>query len=55
MTGVEEDLLTSQRLIKTGEAINQVHANCVKRVGDNDLPICNQCLDPNPTFRTPAG
>ena len=24
MTGVEEDLLTNQRLIKTGEAVNQV-------------------------------
>ena len=24
MTGVEDDLLTNQRLIKTGEAVNQV-------------------------------
>ena len=26
MTGVEEDLLTNQRLIKTGEALNQAFA-----------------------------
>ena len=31
MTGVEEDLLTNQRLIKTGEAVNQVLANCIKK------------------------
>ena len=38
MTGVEEDLLTSQRLIRTGEAVNQALANGIQRVGDNDAP-----------------
>ena len=45
MTGVEEDLLTNQRLIKTGEAINQVLANCIKRIGDNDSPGMKDILD----------
>jgi len=45
MTGVEEDLLTSQRLIKTGEAVNQVLANCIKRIGDNDAPGMKDILD----------
>jgi len=45
MTGVEEDLLTNQRLIKTGEAINQVLANCVKRIGENDSPTMKDILD----------
>ncbi len=45
MTGVEEDLLTNQRLVKTGEAINQVLANCIKRVGDNDSPGMTDVLD----------
>ena len=30
MTGVEEDLLTNRRLMKNGEAINQVLLNCTK-------------------------
>ena len=45
MTGVEEDLLTNQRLIKTGEAVNQVLANCIKRVGDSDTPGMKDVLD----------
>jgi len=45
MTGVEEDLLTNQRLIKTGEAINQVLANCIKRIGENDSPGMKDILD----------
>jgi len=45
MTGVEEDLLTNQRLIKTGEAINQVLANCIKRIGENDAPGMKDVLD----------
>ena len=28
MTGAEEELLTNQRLIRSGEAINQVLRNC---------------------------
>ena len=45
MTGVEEDLLTNQRLVKTGEAINQVLANCIKRVSENDSPGMKDILD----------
>ena len=45
MTGVEEDLLTNQRLIKTGEAVNEVLANCIKRVADNDAPGMKDILD----------
>jgi len=45
MTGVEEDLLTNQRLIKTGEAINQVLANRIKRIGENDSPAMKDILD----------
>jgi len=45
MTGIEEDLLTNQRLIKTGEAINHVLANCIKRIGDNDSPGMKDILD----------
>jgi len=45
MTGVEEDLLTNQRLIKSGEAINQVLANCIKRLGDNESPGMKDILD----------
>ena len=35
MTGAEEDLLTIQRLMRNGEAVNQVLANCTKRLGEN--------------------
>ncbi len=35
LTGREEELLTNQRLIKSGEAINQVLLNCIKRIGEN--------------------
>ena len=45
MTGVEEDLLTNQRLIKTGEAVNQVLVNCIKRVGDSDASGMKDILD----------
>lgn len=34
MTGVEEELLTNQRLIRSGDAVNQVLANCILRVGE---------------------
>ena len=45
MTGAEEDLLTNQRLAKTGEAVNQVLANCLKRLGDNEAPGMKDVLD----------
>lgn len=45
MTGVEEELLTNQRLIRTGEAINQVLRNCFVRIGDNAEPSVNDVLD----------
>lgn len=38
MTGVEEEILTNQRLIRSGDAINQVLKNCVLRIGDNAEP-----------------
>ena len=36
MTGAEEELLTNQRLIRTGDAVNQVLANCTLRIGENE-------------------
>jgi hypothetical protein len=45
MTGAEEELLTNQRLIRTGEAINQVLRNCFVRISDNTEPTVNDVLD----------
>ncbi|MCJ8501425.1 hypothetical protein [Desulfatitalea alkaliphila] len=45
MTGAEEELLTNQRLIRNGEAINQVLRNCTVRLGENDKPAVNDILD----------
>jgi hypothetical protein len=45
MTGAEEELLTNQRLIRTGDAINQVLRNCFVRIGDNAEPSVNDVLD----------
>ncbi len=45
--GIEEDLLTNQRLIKTGEGVNQALAVDVR-------PKTAYGPDPSPTFRTPA-
>ncbi len=36
MTGAEEELLTNQRLIRSGDAVNQVLANCILRIGESD-------------------
>ncbi len=36
MTGAEEELLTNQRLIRSGDAVNQVLANCTLRIGESD-------------------
>jgi len=45
MTGAEEDLLTNRRLMKNGEAINQVLLNCTKRLGENAEPKMKDVLD----------
>jgi len=36
MTGAEEELLTNQRLIRSGDAVNQVLANCTLRIGEDE-------------------
>lgn len=36
MTGAEEELLTNQRLIRSGDAVNQVLVNCILRIGESD-------------------
>lgn len=38
MTGAEEDLLTNEQMMRSGEGINQVFANCVLRIGENESP-----------------
>jgi hypothetical protein len=45
LTGREEELLTNQRLIKSGEAINQVLLNCIKRIGENKSPKLDDILN----------
>jgi len=45
MTGAEEELLTNQRLIRTGDAVNQALKNCIVRLGDNDEPTVKDVLD----------
>jgi len=45
MTGGEEELLTNQRLIRNGDAVNQVLANCILRIGDKDEVGTNDVLD----------
>jgi hypothetical protein len=45
LTGREEELLTNQRLIKTGDAINQVLLNCIKRIGKNESPTMEDILN----------
>ena len=44
MTGAEEELLTNQRLIRTGDAVNQVLRNCTVRLGDNEEPSIEDVL-----------
>ncbi len=36
MTGAEEEILTNQRLIRSGDAVNQALANCTLRIGESD-------------------
>lgn len=41
MTGLEEEILTNQKLIRSGDAVNQVLKNCIVRIGENnniDIP-----------------
>jgi hypothetical protein len=45
MTGAEEELLTNQRLIRSGDAINQVLRNCLVRLGEKTEPTINDVLD----------
>jgi hypothetical protein len=45
MTGAEEELLTNQRLIRTGDAINQVLRNCFVRIDDKAEPSVIDVLD----------
>ena len=45
MTGAEEELLTNQRLIRTGDAVNQVLANCILRIGENAEPAMTDVLN----------
>jgi len=44
MTGAEEELLTNQRLIRNGDAVNQVLRNCILRLGDNAQPDMGDVL-----------
>lgn len=45
MTGAEEELLTNQRLIRSGDAVNQVLANCILRIGENGDVSTKDVLD----------
>jgi hypothetical protein len=45
MTGAEEELLTNQRLIRNGDAINQVLANCTVKMGENEEVSTKDVLD----------
>ena len=45
MTGAEEELLTNQRLIRSGDAVNQVLRNCIVRLGDKEDPSIEDVLD----------
>jgi len=45
MTGAEEELLTNQRLIRSGDAVNRVLANCILRLGESEQPTLNDILN----------
>jgi hypothetical protein len=45
MTGAEEEALTNQRLIRSGDAINQVLKNCIVRLGEKSEPSMQDVLD----------
>jgi hypothetical protein len=45
MTGAEEELLTNQKLIRSGDAVNQVLANCILRIGESEDVTVKFVLD----------
>lgn len=45
MTGAEEELLTNQRLIRSGDAVNRVLANCIIRLGESVEPSVSDVLN----------
>lgn len=45
MTGAEEELLTNQRLIRSGDAVNQVLRNCITQLGENTEPAVSDALN----------
>ena len=45
MTGAEEELLTNQRLIRNGDAVNQVLANCIVQIGEKGEVTAKDILD----------
>jgi len=45
MTGAEEELLTNQKLIRSGDAVNQVLKNCIIRIGENEDVSLTNVLD----------
>ena len=45
MTGVEEDLLTNERLMRDGSAVNRVLKNCLTRLGENQEPSMQEVMD----------
>jgi hypothetical protein len=44
MTGAEEELLTNQRLIRNGDAVNQVLKNCIVRIGEKSETATSDVL-----------
>jgi hypothetical protein len=45
MTGAEEEILTNPRLVRSGEAVNLVLANCTLRLGEKENPTKEDLLD----------
>ncbi len=45
MTGAEEELLTNARLIRSGDAVNQVLRNCIVRLGESTEITDRDVLD----------
>jgi len=45
MTGAEEELLTNQRLVRNGDAVNQVLRNCIVRIGEKNEVTTADVLD----------
>lgn len=45
LTGAEEELLTNAKLLRSGDAVNQVLRNCLVQVGDKDDVAIADVLD----------